>query len=84
VTELTAKERTERGAVCMRHGMTPDHPELLAVAEQLTFRRRFDERLSRFEAIAQRVEAATDRAAIDREFRLDSERAENCGRQPLA
>ncbi len=66
-TELTAEERAELGAVCMRHGITPDHPVLLAVAEQLIFRRRLDERLSRFEAIAQRVEAAADRVATYRE-----------------
>ncbi len=65
--ELTAEERAELGAVCMRHGITPDHPVLLAVAEQLIFRRRLDERLGRFEAIAQRVEAAADRVATYRE-----------------
>jgi hypothetical protein len=66
-TELTAEERAELGAVCMRHGVTPDHPVLLAVAEQLIFRRRLDERLSRFEAIAQRVEAAASCVVIYRE-----------------
>ena len=66
-TELTAEERAELGAVCMRHGITPDHPVLLAVAEQLIFRRRLDERLSRFEAIAQRVEAAANCVVIYRE-----------------
>ncbi|MGP6158535.1 MAG: hypothetical protein ACLPYS_13705 [Vulcanimicrobiaceae bacterium] len=36
---------------------------LIAVAEQLLFRRRLDERIKRFEAIAQRVEAAAARIA---------------------